>query len=127
MDSELLDVDLIKKCPESYILAVQDTINVLRGKWKLPIMASLQFGKKRFGELEKEIPKITPRMLSKELRDLEMNGMVIRTVYETYPVTIEYEFSESGKSFKKVIDSMIEWGISHRKKVLGKDAPFPNI
>lgn len=115
---ELIDIDLIQKCPETYLLAVNDTLNVLAGKWKLPIMASLQFGKKRFKDLEKEIPKITPRMLSKELRNLELNGMVTRTVHDTFPVTIEYEFTESGKSFKNVIDAMIVWGIEHRKKVL---------
>lgn len=118
MDFKPVDINLIKKCPESYMLAVNDTLNVLIGKWKLPIMASLQFGKKRFKELEREIPKITPRMLSKELRDLEINGMVTRTVYDTFPVTIEYEFTESGKSFKKVLDSMVEWGLEHRKNVL---------
>lgn len=114
----MIDFSLIKKCPESYMLAVNDTLNVLTGKWKLPIMASLQFGKKRFKDLEKEVPKITPRMLSKELRDLEMNGMVKRTVHNTFPVSIEYEFTESGKAFKKVIDAMVEWGIKHREKVL---------
>ncbi|PRD47720.1 winged helix-turn-helix transcriptional regulator [Sphingobacterium haloxyli] len=118
MKFKLIDIDLIKKCPETYLLAVNDTLNVLAGKWKLPIMASLQFGKKRFKDLEKEIPKITPRMLSKELRDLEINGMVTRTVYGTYPVAVEYEFTESGKSFKKVIDAMVEWGIEHRNRVL---------
>ena len=118
MKFELVDIDLIKKCPESYMMAVNDTLNVLAGKWKLPIMASLQFGKKRFKDLEKEIPKITPRMLSKELRDLEMNGMVTRTVYDTFPVTIEYEFTESGKLFKNVIDAMIVWGIEHRRRTL---------
>lgn len=118
MEFKLTDIDLIKKCPETYLLAVTDTLNVLTGKWKLPIMASLQFGKKRFKDLEKEIPKITPRMLSKELRDLEINGMVTRTVYDTFPVTVEYEFTTSGKSFKKVIDAMVEWGIEHRNNVL---------
>lgn len=115
---ELVDINLIKKCPESYLMAVNDTLNVLAGKWKLPIMASLQFGKKRFKDLESEIPKITPRMLSKELRDLEMNGMVKRTVYDTFPITVEYEFTKSGKSFKKVIDVMIEWGIEHRQNIV---------
>lgn len=118
MEFKLIDLDLIQKCPETYMLAVQDTLNVLAGKWKLPIMASLQFGKKRFKDLESEIPKINPRMLSKELKDLEMNGMVTRRVHDTFPVTIEYEFTESGKSFKKVIDTMVEWGVEHRKNIL---------
>ncbi|WP_218618728.1 winged helix-turn-helix transcriptional regulator [Flavobacterium inviolabile] len=118
MEMELIDINRIKKCPESYMMAVNDTLNVLAGKWKLRIMASLQFGKKRFKNLEKEIPKITPRMLSKELRDLELNGMVKRTVYDTFPITVEYEFTESGKSFKNVIDAMIVWGIEHRQNVI---------
>lgn len=113
-----LDIKSIQECPNSFMLAVNDTINVLTGKWKMPIMASLIFGKKRFREMEKEIPKITPRMLSKELRDLEMNGIITRTVHNTIPVTIEYEFTESGRSFKKVMDAMVEWGLDHRKSVL---------
>lgn len=108
----------IKNCPDSFVRAVNDTMNVLTGKWKLPIMASLIFGKKRFKELEREIPKITPRMLSKELKDLEMNGIVKRTVMNTIPVTIEYEFTESGRSFKFVLDAMVEWGLKHREATL---------
>mgnify|MGYP001094288365 CR=1 FL=1 len=100
------------------MLAVNDTLNVLAGKWKLPIMASLVFGTKRFKELEREIPKITPRMLSKELRDLEMNGIVLRTVRNTIPVTVEYQLTTSGKSFKKVMDTMVEWGLEHRAKMM---------
>lgn len=118
MDLEMMDFESIKECPQSFMLAINDTINVLMGKWKLPIMAALIFGKKRFKELEREIPKITPRMLSKELRDLEMNGMIKRTVYNTIPVTVEYEFTESGIAFKKVLDTMVEWGLEHRKNML---------
>lgn len=116
-----IDFDLtdIQKCPDSFILAVNDTLNVLAGKWKLPIMASLVFGKKRFKELEREIPRITPRMLSKELRDLEMNGIILRTVQNTIPVTVEYELTPSGKSFKKVMDTMVEWGLDHRRMTMG--------
>ena len=63
------------------ILPVRDTLDVLSGKWKLPILGALIFGKKRFKEIEREIPQITARMLSKELKDLEMNELVTRTVY----------------------------------------------
>lgn len=118
MKNKVLDLKAVKKCPESFMLAINDTINVLTGKWKLPIMAALIFGKKRFRELEREIPKITPRMLSKELRDLELNGMITRTVYNTVPVTVEYEFTESGREFKHVLDAMVEWGLEHRKQTL---------
>lgn len=114
MDFEL-DIHSIKECPSSFVMAVNDTMNVLTGKWKLPIMAALLFGKKRFKDLEREIPKITPRMLSKELRELELNGIVKRTVHDSFPVTIEYEFTPSGKSIKTVLDAMVEWGLEHRK------------
>ena len=114
MDLEL-DINVIKDCPQSFVLAVNDTMNVLTGKWKLPIMASLIFGKKRFKELERDIPKITPRMLSKELRELELNGIVKRTVHDSIPVIIEYEFTQSGRNIKNVLDSMVEWGLEHRK------------
>jgi len=65
-----------KSCPTQFVLAVNDTLNAISGKWKLPIIGSLLFGKKRFTEIQRNIPKITPRMLSKELKDLEMNGLL---------------------------------------------------
>lgn len=108
----------ISDCSASYILAVNDTINVINGKWKMAIMSSLFFGKKRYGEIEKEIPKINSRMLSKELRDLEANGIVTRKVYDTIPVSVEYELTESGQAFRKVLDVMLEWGLEHRKSVI---------
>ncbi len=114
------ELDQVKKCSGTFVLAVNDTLNVINGKWKLPIMGSLLFGKKRFKEMEREIPKITPRMLSKELKDLEVNGIVKRTVRGTIPVTVEYELTKSGESFKTVLDVMVEWGLLHRKNAMGK-------
>ncbi|HEY9049262.1 MAG TPA: helix-turn-helix domain-containing protein [Ohtaekwangia sp.] len=114
--SELSRLDQIKKCSSTYVLAVNDTMNVINGKWKLPIIGVLQYGKKRFRKLEKEIPNISPRMLSKELKDLEANGFVKRTVYTTIPVTVEYELTKSGNSFKEVLDIMVKWGLQHRKE-----------
>ncbi|WP_238769655.1 winged helix-turn-helix transcriptional regulator [Maribellus maritimus] len=110
----------VKRCPIAYILAIKDAINVMHGKWKLHIIGSLIFGKKRFKELERDIPNITPRMLSKELRDLEGNGIVKRTVYDTIPVKVEYELTESGRSFEQVMDVMVKWGLEHRENVIGK-------
>ncbi|GET34328.1 hypothetical protein PbJCM13498_31910 [Prolixibacter bellariivorans] len=107
----------VKMCSGNYVMAVNDTMNVISGKWKLPIIGSLLYGKKRFKELERDIEKITPRMLSKELKDLEMNSIVSRTVHNTIPVTVEYELTESGQRFKAVLDVMVEWGIEHRRNV----------
>jgi DNA-binding HxlR family transcriptional regulator len=117
---KMTDMKDIGECSATYILAVHDTINVISGKWKTAIMASLFFGKKRYGELEKDIPKINPRMLSKQLRDLEANGIVTRKVYDTVPVSVEYELTKSGHAFRAVIDVMLEWGLQHRADVIGK-------
>lgn len=114
------ELEKLKLCSGSFVLAVNDTINVINGKWKLPIIGSLLFGKRRFKEIAREIPKITPRMLSKELKDLEANGIVKRTVYGTIPVVVEYELTKSGEQFKKVLDIMVEWGLQHRKWSMGK-------
>ncbi|SNR61027.1 winged helix-turn-helix transcriptional regulator [Lutibacter flavus] len=117
---EEIQLETIKRCSSQYILALNDTLNVINGKWKLPIIGILLYGKKRFKELQREITKITPRMLSKELKDLENNGIVKRTVYDTTPVMVEYELTESGKTFNRVLDTMVEWGIEHRENILHK-------
>lgn len=108
------------KCAE-HALPVQDCLDVISGKWKLPILGSLMDGKKRFKELERAIPHITPRMLSKELRDLEMNQLVKRTVYDTVPVMVEYEMAPYGHSLRKVLNEMNEWGTQHRKRIMATE------
>lgn len=114
------ELEKAKRCSGTFVLAVNDTMNVINGKWKLPIIGSLLFGKKRFKELQREIPNITPRMLSKELKDLEVNGIVIRTVFATIPVTVEYELTESGKNIRNVLESMLDWGLRHRELSIGQ-------
>ena len=115
-----LSLKEIKSCPVEYVLNINDTFNVISGKWKLPILGSILFGKKRFTDIQRNIPKISPRMLSKELKELELNGVLVRTVYDTTPVSVEYELSETGKQITEVLDKMMEWGIEHRKSVLKK-------
>ena len=102
------------------IRPVKDALEVLNGKWKLPIIISLSFGNKRFSEMAKEIPKITDRMLSKELRDLEINQLVKRTVYDTVPVSVEYSLTKYGDSLDSVITELRKWGIQHRKRIMNK-------
>ncbi|WP_300664831.1 helix-turn-helix domain-containing protein [Fluviicola sp.] len=107
-----------KACPIQFVLAINDTLNVISGKWKMPIIATLFFGKKRFTEIQRNINKITPRMLSKELKELELNGIVTRTVHDSIPVVVEYELTESARQLSDVMDSMIHWGINHRKGII---------
>lgn len=99
---------------------VQDTLYVINGKWKLPILMTMYDGQNRFREIQRSIPKITTRVLSKELKDLEANKLIIRTVYNTSPVLIEYTLAGYSETLKPVVDEMVRWGENHRKKIAGK-------
>ena len=114
MKLEQLSISKIKACPINYVLAINDTMNVISGKLKLPIIGTLLYEKKRFTEIQKNIGKITPRMLSKELKELELNGVITRKVYDATPVLVEYELTESAKRLSEVLDKMVDWGMQHR-------------
>lgn len=103
-----------------FIVSVQDALDVLGGRWKLPILVVLKLGKKRFKEISKEINGISDKILAKELRDLETNQLITRTVYETFPPKVEYTITEHGLSLENVLLSLRNWGNSHRKKIIGK-------
>jgi|SRR5450432_979941 DNA-binding HxlR family transcriptional regulator len=94
---------------------VRDSLDVLNGKWKLPIIVALTFGEKRFTEIARQVHGITDRMLSKELRDLELNRLVRRNIEESFPVKVTYQLTEHSKSLKSVIESLREWGILHKQ------------
>lgn len=100
------------------ISAVRDTLYVLSGKWKLPIIIALSSGPTRFKDLQRELQEITPKVLSKELKELELNEFVTRTVYATSPVTVEYELTEYSQSLNNIISEMREWGLQHRKRLM---------
>jgi len=98
--------------------AVQDTLDILKGKWKISIISSLSFGKRRFMELQREVDGIGAKMLSKELQELEINGLISRTVCDTKPITVEYELSDYGKTLQNIINEMIDWGLNHRTNII---------
>lgn len=102
------------------IRSVRDTLDILGGKWKISIIGALSFGKKRFMELQRDLEGIGAKMLSKELRELEINELVTRTVYNTKPVTVEYELTDYGKTLQDIIGAMMEWGENHRKRIIKK-------
>jgi DNA-binding HxlR family transcriptional regulator len=102
------------------IIPVRDALDILSGKWKLPIIISLSFGNKRFGQMSKQIPGITDKMLSKELRDLEINQLIKRTVYDSVPVVVEYSMTPYGRTLEKLIDELQNWGLKHRKRIIEK-------
>jgi DNA-binding HxlR family transcriptional regulator len=100
-------------------LAIQDTLDVVGGKWKLILISILRNGKLRFRELSREAG-ITPRILSKELQELEMNGLVSRTVLNTKPVSVEYALTPYSETLSEVIIAMHKWGQQHRQKIMSE-------
>lgn len=101
----------------SALAAVQDALYVLNGKWKLPIIIALREGNKRFGELQKAIKGISAKVLSHELKHLEINDFIERKVYDTMPVTVEYELTPYSDTLGHVIEALREWGEAHRYKI----------
>ena len=99
---------------------IQDFLEVTNGKWKLLILISLFEKSYRFKELAKEI-NISPRMLSRELKDLEINKLITRTVYDSKPITVEYSITKTGLTLKDAMFEMAGWGISYRKKIITKE------
>lgn len=100
--------------------SLQDTLYFIGGKWRLPVINSICNGNRRFREIERSIPGITTRMLSKELKEMELSKLVKRNVYADTPVLVEYEPTEHCRSFGKIIMEMINWGRSHREIVVNK-------
>lgn len=99
------------------LAAVRDSLYVIGGKWKLPIIITLLEGSLRFRELQRALDGITPKVLSKELKDLELNAFIVRTVYDTTPVTVEYRLSEYSKTLKPVLNALRIWGEQHREHI----------
>lgn len=103
------------------IMAMLDTLDVLGGKWKLLILHYLLSRAEQnntFKKIEKDIEGISAKMLSKELKTLEANLMVSRTVMPTAPVTVQYSITEYGKEARTVIATLVEWGQNHRLRIM---------
>ncbi len=102
--------------------AVRDTLDVISGKWKLVILAVLLERKRRFKELSRDIG-ISPRILSKELQVMEVNGLVKRTVCATRPVTVEYESTPHSQTLLAVVQALGDWGYLHHEAIVGTKRP----
>ncbi|RTQ45389.1 transcriptional regulator [Hymenobacter gummosus] len=100
---------------------IRDALEVVGGKWKVLVLTSIMQGSRRFREIETSIPKLNPKVLAKELKDLEEHQLIRRTVYEDdYPVRIEYTATEYAYTLKQVMLELHAWGENHRRKVFGK-------
>jgi len=118
MIQDIIENDTQSECL-AHMRSVKDALDVLDGKWKVLIIVALSFGAKRFKDL-KEIGNVTDKALSTELKDLEMNKLITRKVYDTFPPMVEYSITEHGATLEKVVKELGVWGDSHRKMIIGK-------
>jgi len=97
----------------------QDVIELIGGRWRGAILASLCDKEKRFNELKRDLGSITPRTLTKELKYLEMNKLLVREVERESAISVVYSLTKHGKSLEPLIGQIAVWGQKHRKIVLG--------
>lgn len=93
---------------------VETTLNLIGNKWIVLILRDLFTGTKRFGELKKSIGSISQKVLTSQLRAMEENGLLTRTVYAEVPPKVEYSLTELGKSLKPILDAMWNWGEEYK-------------
>ncbi|MGH3822779.1 MAG: winged helix-turn-helix transcriptional regulator [Pseudonocardiaceae bacterium] len=96
---------------------VEAAMEVVGGKWKLAILKHLFTGTQRFGELSRAMPSVTPRMLTRQLRELEADGLVRRTVYPQVPPKVEYSLTEIGRSLEEIAGLLEDWGRQYRERI----------
>lgn len=103
------------------IMAVHDAMDVLNGKWKISIISSIcYYNERRFSDILADVDGISNRMLSKELKDLEVNKLIKRNVCDTQPITVKYNLTEYGLTLKIIINNLSNWGKEHRRVISGK-------
>ena len=98
------------KCPSTFNCPVEATLDLIGGKYKALILWHLIDATLRFNEIGKLIPQATPKMLTQQLRELESDILIIRTVYPVVPPKVEYSLSDFGKSIIPILDAMCKWG-----------------
>jgi len=120
-----MDTEVISEAQcKATLNSVADALYVIGGKWKLRIIVALTEGNRRFNEMQRLIDGISAKVLSTELKDLELNGFVRRTVFTGTPVVVEYELTEYAGTLGGVLQSLSEWGAKHKemvKKSMHKD------
>jgi len=100
------------------IMAVHDAMDVLSGKWKISIISSIcYYNERRFSDILADVNGISNKMLSKELKELEVNKLIKRTVLDTQPITVNYNLTEYGMTLKTIITNLTEWGLKHRQMI----------
>ncbi len=108
-----------RSIPRAFL--IETTIGKMGGKWKTLILDHLADGALRFGELQKQMPKITPKMLTQQLRELETDGIISRRVYPVVPPKVEYELTEFGQTVAPLLDAMCVWGQMYLDSVCSEE------
>ena len=93
---------------------VETTLTLIGDKWKVLILRDLLPGKKRFSELKRSVGGVSQKVLTAQLRDMEQNGLLTRTVYPEVPPRVEYALSELGESMRPIIQAMEQWGLGYQ-------------
>lgn len=94
----------------TYHCPVEAALAVIGGKWKALIIWQLKEGRLRFTQLEDRLPMVSPRMMTKQLRELEEDGVVLRTMYPEVPPRVEYSLTELGRTVVPVLEALCAWG-----------------
>ncbi len=110
---EMLDhiVNSAGNSPVAYV------VGIVGGKWKIEILCVLSTGIKRFNELQRQLSPVTQRMLTKQLRELEQDGLIHREVYPVIPPKVEYSLTELGSSLSGIMQQLAEWGLKNREQI----------
>lgn len=103
------------QCCSEYHCPVGTTLDLIGGKYKSLILWHLIDTTQRFGELRKLIPQATPKMLTQQLRELEQDNLVVRTVYPVVPPKVEYSLTDLGRSLRPILSLMYHWGADYLK------------
>ena len=120
MEENILTYKELDSCSKK-IRAIDDTMDLLNGKWKISIIARLCNKPMRYSELLQDITGVSGKMLSSELKNLEINGLINREVSKTKPLAVTYSISNYGISLKNLTDSIAEWGLLHRERIVDKN------
>jgi DNA-binding HxlR family transcriptional regulator len=116
------DTVMPQKVPRVQGCSVERTMSLIDGKWKIIVLYKLLRGTLRFNELRRLIPSITQRMLTHQLRELEADGLVVRTVYAQVSPRVEYTLSVRGRSLEPVLMAMKDWGDENLSSLEAKAA-----
>lgn len=117
-DAVVLDIACTR---EDELIAAKDAIAILSGKWKIQLITTLNCGGAlQFMEILRTVEGIGPKMLARELQDLEANMLVTRTAMDTNPQTVKYELTPHGRTLELLINEMRKWGRAHRRQIMGR-------